>query len=46
MEYPAAPTAAQLEELLTQIIQGTNIVETEKYFKHYLKLKQSISDLI
>ncbi|CAG9311379.1 unnamed protein product [Blepharisma stoltei] len=46
MEYPAAPNPEQLSTLLGQIISGQNSQELEKYFKRYLKLSQSIQDLM
>lgn len=46
MEYPASPSSEQLSLLLGQIISGQNSQELEKYFKRYLKLGQSVSDLM
>ena len=46
MEYPASPSTEQLSHLLGQIISGQNSQELEKYFKRYLKLSQSIADLM
>ena len=46
MEYPASPSSEQLASLLAQIISGQNSKELEKYFKRYLKLSQSIPDLM
>lgn len=46
MEYPASPNAEQLALLLGEIISGRNSQELEKYFKRYLKLSQSVPDLM
>jgi len=46
MEYPAAPSQEQLTTILQQVIQGQNPAELEKYFKRYLKLTQSVQDLM
>lgn len=46
MEYPASPTAEQLALLLGQVISGQNSQDLEKFFKRYLKLSQSVPELM
>lgn len=46
MEYPASPSAEQLALLLGQVISGQNSQESEKFFKRYLKLTQSVPELM
>ena len=46
MELPASPSAEQLEQLLSYVVAGQNIQETNAYFKRYLKTATSVQDLM
>ena len=46
MELPASPSAEQLEQLLSYVVAGQNIQETNAYFKRYLKTATCVQDLM